>query len=302
MITLNNLSKVYGAKPAVDGLSLSIEPGLVTGFLGPNGAGKTTTMRMILGLEHPTAGSAMIHQKPYDQWDYPLRTVGAHINANAGHPGRTPRTFLKALSQSNRIPSSRIDVVLEAAGLSAVEGDRIRGFSLGMRQRLGIAAALLGDPEILIFDEPMNGLDAEGIRWIRDLMRQHANDGGTVFVSSHLMSEMQQVADQLVVIGRGKLITQAPMQELLEIGGGAQIIVKSPDSGRLKAALESERLTVIVQAHDELLISGGTLHDVGAVAYRAGCELHELSTRTSSLENIYTQLTQEAVEYSAQER
>lgn len=300
MITLASLSKTYGAKRAVNNLDAHIQPGKVTGFLGPNGAGKTTTMRLILGLDRPTAGQALVNGVPYRQLERPLRTVGAHINANTGNPGRTPVSHLRTLAYSNGIPGTRVGAVLEQTGLSSVAHQRIRGFSLGMRQRLGIASALLGDPQILILDEPMNGLDAEGIAWIRELMRERARAGGTVFVSSHLLSEVQQVADELILIGRGELITQAPMAQLLEEYSRPRILVKSPQADALAELARGHAYSVTPGTGGRLEVAGATPEQLGALAFRSGIELHELSSVGTSLESIYTQLTRDAVEYAAQ--
>ncbi|NAZ16753.1 ATP-binding cassette domain-containing protein [Glutamicibacter soli] len=300
MITLESLGKTYGPKHAVDNLDAGIQPGKVTGFLGPNGAGKSTTMRLILGLDRPTRGRALVNGVPYRDLEHPLRTVGAHINTTAGHPGRTPVSHLRALAYSNGIEATRVGVVLEQTGLSSVAHQRIRGFSLGMRQRLGIASALLGDPKILILDEPMNGLDAEGISWIRGLMRERARAGGTVFVSSHLMSEVQQVADELILIGRGELITQAPMAQLLEDYSRPRILVKSPQAEALAELARGHGYSVSSGTGGRLEVSGATLAQFGSLAFHAGIELHELSSAGTSLESIYTQLTRDAVEYAAQ--
>ncbi|MGP9651318.1 ATP-binding cassette domain-containing protein [Glutamicibacter sp. AOP38-B1-38] len=300
MIAFEALSKDFGATRAVNALTATIEPGQVTGFLGPNGAGKSTTMRMILGLDAPSSGQALLNSVPYAQLRYPLHTVGAHISGTAGHPGHSPRTFLKALAQSNRIPVDRVDAVLTEVGLQPVAGKRIGGFSLGMRQRLGIAAALLGDPQILILDEPMNGLDAEGISWIRQLMRTRAERGGTIFVSSHLMSEVQQVADQLILIGRGALITQAPTQDLIKQFTEPVITVRSPQAAALAGLLLQPGVEVNATAGDRLEVIGMPLEAIGASAFAGGFELHELSVAHGSLENAYNQLTHDTVEYSTE--
>ncbi|MFJ2618013.1 ATP-binding cassette domain-containing protein [Glutamicibacter sp. NPDC087344] len=302
MITLDELSKSYSGKTAVDRFSAQIRPGAVTGFLGPNGAGKSTTMRLILGLDRPDSGEAFINGKAYRHLVEPLRHVGAHITANAGFPGQTPRSFLKVLARSNRLPAQRVEQVLEQAGLQQVATQRIRGFSLGMRQRLGIAAALLGQPPVLVLDEPMNGLDAEGIRWIRGLMRQHAQDDGTVLVSSHLLSEVQQVADELLVIGRGRLITQASTEELLRGQEGPRIAVRSPQAPLLAQILRAQGAAATERGDGLLEITGMSLAQVGAVAYRSNIEVHELSAATGSLETVYTELTAQAVEYATANR
>ncbi|WP_404290688.1 ATP-binding cassette domain-containing protein [Glutamicibacter arilaitensis] len=300
MITLEALTKDFGATRAVNQLSVNIAPGKVTGFLGPNGAGKSTTMCMILGLDAPSQGQALLNSVPYAKLRYPMHTVGAHISGTAGHPGHSPRTFLKALAQSNRISATRVDAVLTEVGLQSVASKRIGGFSLGMRQRLGIAAALLGDPQILILDEPMNGLDAEGIGWIRALMRTRAEQGGTIFVSSHLMSEVQQVADHLILIGRGALITEAPTQELIKEFTQQVITVRSPKATALAGLLERTGIEVMATAVDQLEVIGMPLEGVGSLAFAGGIELHELSVTHGSLENAYNQLTHDTVEYSAE--
>src|SRR3954471_185881 len=232
MIEARNLTKRYGRTLAVDDLSFTVPPGVVTGFLGPNGAGKSTTMRMILGLDRPTAGSALVNGRPYSHLDGPLHHVGALLDAKDVHPGRTARAHLRALAVSNGIPTSRVDAVLELTGMGGVAGRRIKGFSLGMSQRLGIAATMLGDPEVLMFDEPVNGLDPEGILWIRTFMRGLAAEGRTVFVSSHLMSEMSQTADHLIVIGRGKLLADVATRDFIDASSSNAVRVRSPQQDR----------------------------------------------------------------------
>ncbi|MGW4467772.1 ABC transporter ATP-binding protein [Micromonospora sp. NPDC004704] len=301
MITLTGLTKRFGDSTAVDHLTLDIAPGRVTGFLGPNGAGKSTTMRMILGLDRPTAGTALVGGRPYASLRHPLRHVGALLDAKAVHPGRTARAHLLAMAHSNGIPARRVDEVLATVGLTGVAGKRAGTFSLGMGQRLGIAGALLGDPGVLMFDEPVNGLDPDGVRWIRQLMRSLAAEGRTVFVSSHLMSEMQLTADQLVVIGRGRLIVDAPIAEVIAGSSRTVVRVRSPQPAGL-AALR-DRLaapTVTVEPGDagELLISGADVALVGDLAHELGVRLHELSTREASLEQAYLELTADSLEYT----
>ncbi|WP_326560071.1 ATP-binding cassette domain-containing protein [Micromonospora sp. NBC_01796] len=301
MITLTGLTKRFGDSTAVDHLTLDIAPGRVTGFLGPNGAGKSTTMRMILGLDRPTAGTALVDGRPYASLRHPLRHVGALLDAKAVHPGRTARAHLLAMAHSNGIPARRVDEVLATVGLTGVAGKRAGTFSLGMGQRLGIAGALLGDPGVLMFDEPVNGLDPDGVRWIRQLMRSLAAEGRTVFVSSHLMSEMQLTADQLVVIGRGRLIVDAPIAEVIAGSSRTVVRVRSPQPAGL-AALR-DRLTaptVTVEPGDagELLISGADVALVGDLAHELGVRLHELSTREASLEQAYLELTADSLEYT----
>ena len=302
MITLRGLTKRFGAATAVDNLSLDIEPGRVTGFLGPNGAGKSTTMRMVLGLDRPCAGQALVNGRPYVTLRHPLREVGALLDAKAIHPARSGRSHLLAMARSNGIPTRRVDEVLATVGLDrTAAGKRGRTLSLGMGQRLGIAGALLGDPPVLMFDEPVNGLDPDGVRWIRQLMRSLAAEGRTVFVSSHLMSEMQLTADQLVVIGRGKLIADAPVAEVISASSVTAVRVRSPQPAGLAAL--AQRLTaatgqVETTGEDELTVTGVSRQQVGDLAYELGVRLHELSVRSASLEEAYLELTADSVEYS----
>ncbi len=301
MITLRGLTKRYGDTLAVDGLDLEIRPGRVTGFLGPNGAGKSTTMRMVLGLDHPTAGHALVDGRPYRELRRPLHTVGAVLDAQAVHPGRSARSHLLAMARTHQIPDRRVDEVLATVGLTAAARRRAGGFSLGMSQRLGIASALLGDPELLIFDEPVNGLDPDGVRWIRDLMRSLAEEGRTVFVSSHLMSEMQLTADHLVVIGRGRLLTDAPLAEVLGNSAWTAVRVRAPHPEDLVSALAAEDAQVERTAANELVVSGVPIERVGELAHRSGVALHELSTRDASLEQAYRELTADSVQYQSPE-
>jgi|SRR5690606_6298153 len=294
MITLDRLTKRYGERAAVDGLTLQVKPGAVTGFLGPNGAGKSTTMRMILGLDRPTSGTALIGGIPYHRLDRPLRTVGALLDARAAHPGRSGRAHLLALARANGIPARRVTLVLERVGLAAVAGRRAGTYSLGMSQRLGIAAALLGDPEVLMFDEPVNGLDPDGVRWVRELMRSLAAEGRTVFVSSHLMSEMQLTADHLVVIGKGRLLADAPLSRLL---AATEVLVRTPHAGVLAARLTAEGLKTVRRGENELLVTGAAVERVGDLAHEAGVRLHGLSPREPSLEQAFHELTADSVEY-----
>lgn len=300
MITLDRLTKTYGTTHAVDDLSLEIYPGRVTGFLGPNGAGKSTTMRMILGLAAPTSGTAMIDGRAYASLRHPLREVGALLDAKALHPGRTARSHLVAMARSNDLPLRRVDEVLERVGLTHVAGKRAGQFSLGMGQRLGIAGALLGDPRVLMFDEPVNGLDPDGVLWIRGLMRSLAAEGRTVLVSSHLMSEMQQTADQLVVIGRGRLIADAPVDELIASSSRSTVLVRVPEAGdrvRLHDALSAAAESVVAKG-DELVVSGLTAEHIGDLAHQLGARLHALHTRHASLEEAYMQLTADSLEFA----
>lgn len=300
MITLDRLTKTYGTTTAVDDLSLEIRPGLVTGFLGPNGAGKSTTMRMILGLATPTSGTATIDGRAYATLRHPLREVGALLDAKALHPGRSARAHLVAMARSNALPLRRVDEVLERVGLTSVAGKRAGQFSLGMGQRLGIAGALLGDPRVLMFDEPINGLDPDGVLWIRGLIRSLAAEGKTVLVSSHLMSEMQQTADQLVVIGRGRLIADAPVSEVIAGSSLTTVVVRVPDAGgraQLQEAVVREADTVEAKG-DELVVAGLRSDRIGDLAHQLGVRLHELHTRHASLEDAYMQLTADSLEFT----
>ncbi len=298
MIELVGLTKVFGQTRAVDDLTATIEPGVVTGFLGPNGAGKTTTMRMILGLDRPTSGTATVDGKQYRELAEPLRHVGALLDAKQTHPNRSVRAHLRWIAATNRLPGARIDEVLEMVGLTAVAAKRAGTLSLGMSQRLGIAAALLGDPPVLLFDEPVNGLDPEGIRWVRTLMRSLAAEGRTVFVSSHLLAEMSNTADRLVVIGRGKLIASTTVSEF--VGRADGVRVRSPQLGMLRTVLTDAGIEV---AHDEtataLLVRGAACDVVGDLAARNGITLHELTSTQASLEDAYMRLTDDAVQYRA---
>jgi ABC-2 type transport system ATP-binding protein len=298
MIEARGLSKRYGDKLAVNDLSFTVRPGIVTGFLGPNGAGKSTTMRMILGLDRPTSGEALINGRPYTSVRAPMQLVGALLDAKDVHGGRTARAHLNSLVQSNGLPKRRVDDVLTMTGMTETAGRRIKGFSLGMSQRLGIAAAMLGDPEILIFDEPVNGLDPEGILWIRQFMQSLAAEGRTIFVSSHLMSEMEDTADHLVVLGRGRLIADVPMDELL--GAHSAVRVRTPQGPLLADALRrAGSAHVELEIDGALRVEGLSLTEVGDVAFLADVRLHELSRVTASLEAAYLALTDEDVEYRA---
>ena len=297
MIELAGLTKQYGARVAVDDLTVTVQPGRVTGFLGPNGSGKTTTMRCVLGLARPTSGTATVLGQPYRELAEPMRRVGALIDPRARHPGRTAYRHLLALGQSNRLPAARVDEVIELVGLESVADDRVRGFSLGMGQRLGIAAALLGDPDVLLLDEPVNGLDPEGIRWVRELLRALADEGRTVLVSSHLMSEMEDTADHLVVLGRGRLLADIPMEELL--GAHSAVRVRTPQGPMLADALRRAGGTVELEIDGALRVERLGLPEVGDIAFLADVRLHELSPVTASLEAAYLALTDDDVEYRA---
>ncbi|SEG97064.1 ABC-2 type transport system ATP-binding protein [Nonomuraea solani] len=299
MISLKGLTKRYGDRLAVDDLSLELRPGAVTGFLGPNGAGKSTTMRLILGLDRPTSGSALVGGVPYRRIRNPLRTVGALLDARALHPGRSGHAHLVALARSNGIARRRVSEVLETVGMAGAARKRAGTLSLGMSQRLGIAAALLGDPEVLMFDEPVNGLDPDGVRWVRGLMRSLAAEGRTVFVSSHLMSEMQLTADHLVVIGKGRLIMDAPLGEVIAGSSLTAVLVRSPHAGDLAVRLRAEGLRVDRLGENELEATGAAVERVGDLAHEAGIRLHELRTREASLEQAYQELTSGSVEYGA---
>ncbi|MEX3653182.1 ABC transporter ATP-binding protein [Mycolicibacterium fortuitum] len=301
MIELTGLTKLYGTHRAVDDLTCTVEPGVVTGFLGPNGAGKTTTMRLILGLDHPSAGAATIAGKHYRELRDPLRTVGALLDARQAHPNRSARNHLRWIAAANRIPSTRVDEVLEMVGLTAA-GDRNAGtLSLGMSQRLGIAAALLGDPPVLLFDEPVNGLDPEGIHWVRTLMRSLAAEGRTVFVSSHLLAEMSNTADRLVVIGQGKLIASTTVSEFVSGTSADTVRVRSPQLETLREVLTGAGFEVEAAAGgDALAVKGVAIEVIGDLAARNAITLHELSQRQASLEEAYLKLTDDAVDYRAE--
>jgi ABC-2 type transport system ATP-binding protein len=298
-ITLTGLTKRYGATAAVQDVTLRIAPGTVTGFLGPNGSGKSTTIRMILGLDRPTSGTALIDGKPYADLRHPLWTIGALVDAKAVHPGRSARNHLRAMACSNGIPERRVGEVLEIVGLSQVARKRAGTFSLGMSQRLGIAEALLGDPQVLIFDEPVNGLDPDGVRWVRQLMRSLAAEGRTVFVSSHLMSEMQLTAGHLVVIGKGRIIRDAPIDQVIAASAANAIRVRTPQVDDLHRRLAGASVTVRRVGPEELAVSGLSTEQIGDIAYAAGVRLHELSRRDASLEEAYLELTAGSVEYVA---
>ncbi|MDT6982339.1 ABC transporter ATP-binding protein [Streptomyces lusitanus] len=297
MIEARNLTKRYGGRTAVDGLSFTVRPGSVTGFLGPNGAGKSTTMRLALGLDTPTAGTVTVAGRRYGQLPAPLRDVGALLDARAVHGGRTVRRHLLGLARSHRIPDRRVDEVLGAAGLTAVADRRAKGLSLGMAQRLGIAAALLGDPGVLILDEPVNGLDTEGIRWIRTLLKSLAAQGRTVFLSSHLMSELELTADRIIVIGRGRLLADTDMRDFIETRSPDATLLRTPEPAPMRALLESHGAVVRPDPEGGWRVTGPTATAIGELAREHGLALHELTPCRSSLEDVYTELTGEAVEY-----
>ncbi|WP_422733970.1 ABC transporter ATP-binding protein [Micromonospora sp. WMMD558] len=301
MITLRGLTKRFGQTTAVDDLTVDIVPGRVTGFLGPNGAGKSTTLRMVLGLDRPTAGRALVGGRPYRELRHPLYEVGALLDARAVHPARSGRAHLLAMARSNGIPARRVDDVLATVGLddraAAKPG---RTLSLGMGQRLGIAGALLGDPPVLMFDEPVNGLDPDGVRWIRQLVRSLAAEGRTVLVSSHLMSEMQQTADRLVVIGRGRLLADAPIDEVIAGAGGAVRVrvPREPDRRALAERLVVAGYGVDPAGPDALSVTGADAGRIGDLAHELRIRLHELSPQTASLERAFMALTADSVEYA----
>lgn len=297
MIEVQGLTKRYGQVTALDDVTFSVRPGMVTGFLGPNGAGKSTTMRAIVGLDRPTAGSATIDGKSYQSQSAPLREVGVLLDAKAVHTGRTARNHLRALAATHRIPNSRVDEVIGMTGLETVARRRVGGFSLGMGQRLGIAAALLGDPAVLILDEPVNGLDPEGVIWVRRLSRALAAEGRTVFLSSHLMAEMAQTADHLIVLGRGRVIADAPMSDILS-AAGSTVRVVSPDADRLAAALTAKGATVQpAEEASAFVVAEMESAEVGRIAAELGAVLYELAPKATSLEDAYLALTDDQVDY-----
>jgi ABC-2 type transport system ATP-binding protein len=299
MIAARGLTKTYGQKKAVDGIDVTVEPGRVTGFLGPNGAGKSTTMRMILGLDRPTAGSVTVNGHRYQDSPAPLREVGALLEARALHPGRSARDHLRWLAVSNGIPNRRVDAVLDLVGLTGVAGQRVGKFSLGMGQRLGIAVALLGDPPVVVLDEPVNGLDPEGIRWVRNLARELAAGGRTVFVSSHLMSEMALTADHLVVIGRGRILADCSTADFIARHAASYVRVRSPEPGAVADLLLYRGLDVTRHADGELRVQGLDAAAIGELVGTSGLFLHELTLVRSSLEDAFMTLTADSVEYSA---
>jgi ABC-2 type transport system ATP-binding protein len=311
MIEVKDLTKRFGDKVAVDHLSFGVQPGRVTGFLGPNGAGKSTTMRLILGLDLPTSGQATIFGKRYAQITNPLLTVGALLEAKSVHTGRSARNHLLFLSQTQGLPARRVDNVLELVGLRDVAGKRAGGFSLGMSQRLGVAAAMLGDPQVLLLDEPVNGLDPEGVLWIRNLMKQLAAEGRTILVSSHLMNEMAVTADHLIVIGRGRLLADAATQDVIARGSGHSVRVRTPDPDRLTALVSAEGGKAVLEADGNGTAVGGEAGDsapvltvtglpaarIGELAASASVVLHELTPQLASLEDAFLELTAGSLEY-----
>jgi ABC-2 type transport system ATP-binding protein len=299
MIEVSQLSKHFGAVTAVDGLSFTVRPGHVTGFLGPNGAGKTTTMRVILGLDAPTAGSATIGGRRYADIIRPLHQVGSLLDATALHAGRSARFHLLAIARSNGIDRRRVAEVLALTGLEPAAARSAGSFSLGMKQRLGIAAALLGDPPVLMFDEPINGLDTEGIQWVRGLLRTLAAEGRTILVSSHLMNEMAQTADHLIIIGRGRLIADTPTEQFIESSSRADVLVRSPRAAELSTLLTARGATVAAASDGALTVTGMQAPAIGDLAAEHGIAVHELVPRHASLEQAYLDITGDAAEYRA---
>jgi ABC-2 type transport system ATP-binding protein len=297
MIEVSHLTKRYGDQTAVDDLSFMVRPGIVTGFLGPNGAGKSTTMRMILGLDRPSAGRATVNGKPYVQHLAPLREIGALLDAKGVHPGRPAREHLRALAATTGISNARVDEVLEVVGLTDVAGRRSGSFSLGMSQRLGIATALLGDPQTVVLDEPVNGLDPEGIVWIRNFLKSLATEGRTVFVSSHLMSEMALMAEHFVIIGRGRLIADVSGDELATMAQDETVRVRSPQAAELRDLLAGDATDIAIRGTDLLEVSGMDAEEIGTRAWTANLCLSELTPQRASLEDIFMDLTSEAVDY-----
>ncbi|MHB1782852.1 MAG: ABC transporter ATP-binding protein [Acidimicrobiales bacterium] len=296
MIEAHALTKRYGETLAVDELSFEVRPAVVTGFLGPNGSGKSTTMRTIVGLDAPSKGDVRVNGRRYHDLPWPLHEVGALLEAKAIHPGRSARAHLRVLAETNHIAGSRVDEVLEIVGLTSVAGQRAGKFSLGMGQRLGIAAALLGDPDVLLFDEPVNGLDPDGIRWVRNLLKGLAREGRTVFVSSHLMSEMALTADEVVIIGRGRLIAQVPVEQLVNQSSQRFVRVRSPEIDKLRGALETNGATAVIEEDGSLSVRGAGEVAIGELAARIPVVLHELSPQSASLEDAFMELTEESVE------
>ena len=299
MIEVNDLTKVFGRTVAVDHLTFAVRPGAVTGFLGPNGAGKSTTMRMVLGLDNPTSGTALIDGLPYASLADPLTKVGSLLDANWIHPNRSARAHLRWMARSNRLATSRVDEVLDLVGLAEVAGKNAGQFSLGMKQRLGLAGALLGDPRVLLFDEPVNGLDPEGILWIRTFMRRLAAQGRTVLVSSHLLSEMAQTADHLVVIGKGKLIADASTKDFIAAATRSTVRVRSPRLAEIGELLGRQPDAGVERVDGALSVTGVAIEQIGELAASAGIPLHELSPQSGSLEEAFMQLTGQSAEFAS---
>ena len=301
MIEVKNLSKRYGDKLAVDGLDFVVRPGIVTGFLGPNGAGKSTTMRMIAGLDEPTGGRVLVNGGDYRSASAPMAELGILLEARSVHTGRSARNHLLALAQTNGVSRRRVDEVIGLVGLEDVARKRVGGFSLGMGQRLGIASALLGDPRVVVLDEPVNGLDPEGVLWIRNLLKGLAAEGRTVFVSSHLMSEMALTATRLVVVGRGRLIADTTVEEFTARAGGGAVTVRTPHAAELRELVLGPDVTVTSEEPGVLKVQGLTAEQIGTAAWRAGLPVYELTARQASLEEAFMQLTEDSVDYRSRD-
>ena len=299
MIEVSNLTKRYGDRLAVEDLSFTVEPGVVTGFLGPNGSGKSTTMRLILGLDTPTSGTALVSGRPYHDIDDPLLEIGAMLEARAIHTGRSARNHLRALAATHAIPDWRVAEVIKLVGLEQVADKRVGTFSLGMGQRLGIASSLLGDPRTVVLDEPVNGLDPEGIRWVRELLRRLADEGKTVFLSSHMMSEMALIAERLVVIGRGRLIANTTVEDFVaRASAGAPVEVRSPRSAELRQAFERRDWSTDNPAPETLVVEGASAAEIGDFVAELGIPIHGLTPRQMSLEDAFMQITRSSVEFN----
>ncbi len=301
MIEVENLSKRYGEKSAVDGLNFVVQPGIVTGFLGPNGAGKSTTMRMIAGLDEPTAGRVRVSGQDYRAVSAPMAELGILLEARAVHTGRSARNHLLALAATNGVGRRRVDEVIDMVGLREVAGKRVGGFSLGMGQRLGVASALLGDPRVVVLDEPVNGLDPEGVLWIRNLLKGLAAEGRTVFVSSHLMSEMALTATRLVVIGRGRLIADTTVEEFVARAGGSTVTVRTPAAAQLRELLLGPGISVTSDQASVLHVQGLTAEQIGTAAWEARLPVFELTAQHASLEEAFMQLTDDSVDFRSHE-
>jgi ABC-2 type transport system ATP-binding protein len=297
VIEVENLSKRYGEMLAVDGLDFVVQPGIVTGFLGPNGAGKSTTMRMIAGLDEPTAGRVRVSGQDYRAASAPMAELGLLLEARAVHTGRSARNHLLALAQTNGVSRRRVDELIDMVGLREVAGKRVGGFSLGMGQRLGIASALLGDPQVVVLDEPVNGLDPEGVLWIRNLLKGLAAEGRTVFVSSHLMSEMALTATRLVVVGRGQLIADTTVEEFVSRAGGSAVTVRTPEAAQLRDLLLGPDVTVTSEQSGVLHVQGLTAEQIGTAAWQAHLPVYELTAQQASLEEAFMQLTDDSVDF-----
>ena len=299
MLEVRNLTKTYGPKTAVNDISFTVPNGRVTGFLGPNGAGKSTTMRMLVGLENPSKGSALVDGQPYRSLKSPLTSVGALLDAKAMHPGRNGAAHLRSLALTHGIPKSRVDEVIEMTGLATVSKKKVKGFSLGMGQRMGIAAALLGDPQNVILDEPVNGLDPEGVIWVRNLARHLASEGRAVLISSHLMSEMSQTADDLIVIGRGRLLANCSMEDFLKVGDENKVLVRTDARDTFATALNEAGHTFTALETDGLMVEQADARDLARLAQGVGVLLHELTPKKSTLEQVYMNMTRDDVEYTS---